>query len=487
MGHELDLAKVDTWRTTLGLLPVPLFTIKTLGQRFVLLNGNRGNFCLDLEESHVGEEGRNYAWSSNVGHYVVVGEKYVEVQRWDQRRSALDRYSYASVCENLEDFHAYLEKDIPKQGISVVSHVIGVFRRLRATLGRNYSGTDSLRVFLYLLASTADESGTGKINPNDWALAGKAASLASLIREADWRVLHEDLLRGRESDGLVPDITLLLRHASGQLFQEAHYEAIFGPDQLSFGGFLPSSVTVSKKHEGRGVHFTPSALARTLVESALRGCHSVSQNLLVFDPACGSGEFLREVLRQLELSGYNGHLKLIGWDVSEAASEMASFVLAWEKRNTKLDVDYQVICRDSLAHDWPQDVDIVLMNPPFTSWQDMDSSERETLKEILGGLITMRPDLSYAFLWKAESCLRSNGLLGTVLPASLLDGSSATRLRKKLAETMSPILIARLGNPLMFQGAIIDSALYVARKGSIEPVYHCILGRPSLYIKFRWA
>lgn len=468
MSPELNLARVDTWQTALGLLPVPLFTNKTPEQRFVLLNGNKGNFCLDLEESQVGEQGRNYAWSSNVGHYVVVGEKYVEVQRWDQRRSALERYRYASVCENLEDFHAYLEKDIPKQGISVVSHVIGVFRRLRATLGRNYSGTDSLSVFLYLLANAADESEIGKINPNDLALSGKAASLASLIRQTDWHALQEDLLRGRESDGLVPNITLLLRHASGQLFQEAHYEAIFGPDQLSFGGLLPSSVKVSKKHEGTGVHFTPSALARTLVESALFGCHPVSQNLVVFDPACGSGEFLREVLRQLELSGYNGHLKLIGWDVSEAASEMASFILAWEKRNTKLNVDYRISCIDSLAHDWPRDVDIILMNPPFTSWQDMDSSERETLKIVLGGLITMRPDLSYAFLWKAESCLRSNGLLGTVLPASLLDGSSATRLRKKLAETMQPILIARLGNPLIFQGAMIDSALYVAKKGAVD-------------------
>ncbi|MDP2953280.1 MAG: N-6 DNA methylase [Chloroflexota bacterium] len=467
MSHELDLAKVDTWRTALGLLPVPLFTTRTPGQRFVLLNGNRGNFCLDLEESHVGEQGRNYAWSSNVGHYVVVGEKYVEVQRWDQRQSALERYSSASVCENLEEFHAYLEKDIPKQGVSVVSHVIGVFRRLRATLGRNYSGTDSLRVFLYLLDSTADGSGSGKIIPNDWDLSGNAVSPASLIREADWHALQEDLLRGREGDDLVPNITLLLRHASGQLFQEAHYEAIFGP-QFSFGGFLPSPVKVSNKHEGRGVHFTPSALARTLVESALFECHPVPQNLVVFDPACGSGEFLREVLRQLELSGYSGHLKLIGWDVSEAASEMARFVLTWEKRNTKLNVDYQVSRIDSLAHDWPQNVDIILMNPPFTSWQDMDSSERQTLKEMLGSLITMRPDLSYAFLWKAESCLRSKGLLGTVLPASVLDASSATRLRKKLAETLSPILVARLGNPLMFQGAMIDSALYVARKGAVE-------------------
>ena len=462
MSH--DLGKVDTWRIALGLLPVPLFTFETHGQRFVLLNGNRGNFCLDLEEPHVGDHGRNYAWSSNVGHYVVVGEKYVDVQRWDQRRSALERYSYASVCENLEDFHAYLEKDVPKQGVSVVSHAIGVFRRLRATLGPNYDGTDSLRVFLYLIAYTADELRSGKVDPSNWALSEKAVRFASSIREADWHALRDDLLYARESDGLVPNLTLLLRHASGQLFQEAHYEAVFGPDQLSFGGFLPSTVKVGKKHKGTGIHFTPSALARTLVENALLAYQPLPQNLVVFDPACGSGEFLREVLRQLELSDYSGSVKLIGWDISEAAADMARFVLNWEKRNTRTNVEYEIECIDSLAHDWPQNVDIILMNPPFTSWQDMSDLDRESLKRLLGGLTTMRPDLSYAFLWKAEACLGSNGLLGSVIPASLLDAASATRLRKKFAEVMSPILIARLGNPLIFRGAMVDSALYMGKK-----------------------
>jgi hypothetical protein len=46
MSHNLELACVDTWRSVLGLLPVPLFAQKTPEQRFILLNGNRGNFCL---------------------------------------------------------------------------------------------------------------------------------------------------------------------------------------------------------------------------------------------------------------------------------------------------------------------------------------------------------------------------------------------------------------------------------------------------------
>ena len=464
MENDFNLATIDAWRSALGLMPVPLFSSEICGQRFVLLNGNRGNFCLDLEEAQMHEKGRSYAWSSNVGHYVVVGKSYVEVQRWDQRQSALERYNPTSVLQNLEDFHAYLENDIPKQGISIVAHVIGVFRRLRSALQNKYSGTQCLKIFLYLLACTENESAKRKIIVSDWDLDNDAENLSSSVRNEDWRALREDLIRGRTSEDLIPDLTLLLRHASGQLFQEAHYEAIFGQGQLSFGGLLPTSLKFDRKQQGAGVHFTPSALARTLVETVLLERSEKSQNLTIFDPACGSGEFLTEVLRQLDISGYDGQLKLIGWDISEAATEMARFVLAWEKRNTKLNIDYQINCVDSLDQNWPSGVDIILMNPPFVSWQDMDEVMRKTLLTALGQLGTKRPDLCYAFLLKAESCLKTGGILGTVIPASFLDGSSSVQLRQRLAETMSPTLIARLGNHLMFEGAIIAPALYVARK-----------------------
>jgi predicted RNA methylase len=472
MPQESGLADVSYWQKRLGLLPVPLFSNNKQDLRFVLLNGSRGNFCLDFEHTQVSDETRNHAWSSDVGHYVVVG-KNIEVQRWDQKGSAVERYEWHSIDKNLEEFHSYLEKDVPRQGVSIVSHVIGVFRSLRAALGPSFDGSQSLMAFLYLLACCTDQSERGKVRLDDWWISEEAANIASSIRSADWDALQSELVHGRATEGLSPDLTLLLRHASGQLFQEAHYEAVFvSQQQLSFGGFLPSSVKVTEKQIGTGVHFTPPALARTLVERALFAYGKLPESIVVFDPACGSGEFLRETLRQLDLAGYQGHIKLIGWDLSEAASNMARFVLAWEKRNSKAAVDIDIGCTNSLVREWPEGVDIILMNPPFTSWQAMGHEQRRSLTDILGVVSRMRPDLSYAFLWKAKTCIRSGGVIGTVLPASLLDGSSAEYLRKQLSEEMSAKLIARLGSHLLFSGAIIDAALYVARKdqNTEEPV-----------------
>jgi len=36
--------------------------------------------------------------------------------------------------------------------------------------------------------------------------------------------------------------------------------------------------------------------------------------LKIFDPACGSSEFLIEALKQLKENKYNGEIKVIGWD-----------------------------------------------------------------------------------------------------------------------------------------------------------------------------
>lgn len=468
MTQNLSLSDVNLWRTELGLLPVPLFGDQEKEGAFVLLNGMRGNFCLDFGHHKIGDETRNFAWSSNVGHYVELVGDHIEVQRWDQKRAAIERYNLESIRDNLEKFHAYLEMNSPRHGLSVVSHVIGIYRSLRAVLGNNFDGPRSLRAFLYLLACAADRSERGRLALSNWRLSEEAAEIVSVIREAEWLMLQNELVSGRPIESLVPDFTLLLRHASGHLFQEAHYEAVFiSPSQLTLNGFLPSPIEIGKESKGIGLHFTPPALARTLVEEAFAALGQQQESIFIFDPACGSGEFLREALRQLKLKGYTGAIKLVGWDISEAACDMANFILAWETRNIQAKVSVKISCVNSLFSDqqWPENVDLVLMNPPFVSWQEMNSQQRNSVTEILGELAKQRPDLSHAFLLKASSCLRKEGVLGTILPASLLDGHSADKLRKRLVEQISATLIARLGSHLLFSSAMIDAAIYVGKKG----------------------
>src|SRR5207302_7485350 len=99
--------------------------------------------------------------------------------------------------------------------------------------------------------------------------------------------------------------------------------------------------------------------------------------LVIFDPACGSGELLKECLRLLSLQKYTGRIRVIGWDKSASAVDMAGFVLAWEKRNwPDTQIKLEIVLQDSLAAaQWPQNVDILIMNPPFRSWLRMTPEE----------------------------------------------------------------------------------------------------------------
>ena len=84
MAGNPNIRDVSFWRDRLGLLPVPMFIGGGDEQHFVLLNGNRGNFCLSLSERIESDNVRSQCWSSDVGHYIQIKDDFTEVRRWDE-------------------------------------------------------------------------------------------------------------------------------------------------------------------------------------------------------------------------------------------------------------------------------------------------------------------------------------------------------------------------------------------------------------------
>jgi SAM-dependent methyltransferase len=194
--------------------------------------------------------------------------------------------------------------------------------------------------------------------------------------------------------------------------------------------------------------------------------------LTIFDPACGSGELLKEVLRLLQIRGYAGEVRIVGWDKSPAAVDMARFVLAWEKRSWPSGrVNVEISGHDSVTEaEWPAGVDVLVMNPPFKSWQLMSSDEQVVVREILGD--SGKPNLAMAFARRALSVLNEGGILAMITPNSLLEGSSASarETREALAQSLTPQLVARLGDQTIFARALVDAGIYVGkRKTAIAP------------------
>lgn len=170
----------------------------------------------------------------------------------------------------------------------------------------------------------------------------------------------------------------------------------------------------------------------------------------------------------LEIQDFVGNVTVVGWDISPGAIDMAKFSLTWESKSWadgRLTLDLQV--RDSLTENWPVDVDVLLMNPPFKSWQAMKVDEQERVAEILKNLMHYRPNLAAAFSKLAADAVARGGVLGMVAPSSFFEGDSSKKLRHEIALTLKPKLIAKLGNQALFFNAIVDAGLFVGKNEEV--------------------
>ena len=450
----MELIRENDWRMALGYLPVPL-RARSEERRFVMLNGAHGNFCLDVCESDTPpRDRRDVAWSVDVDHYVRVQGDQVEVSRWDQ--TEVLRSSAADVVNNLDAFQTYLQTAKAPRDRSVVAHALSIDHRIRSMLPESSTG---LEAFLYLLhVSSADVSGT----PQWDDLARCEEAWRSVSAQGRDR-LKGDLLTPR-SEEKHPSMPLVIRHAMGRIFQEAHNLVMVSPQLSLLDG--SDLIVLGKASRISGAYFTPTPLVRTLVEQCITPDVLARQKLTILDPACGSGEFLRECVRQLTLHGYAGELHVEGYDVSLPAVLMTRFALAQELRGLMCKTEVNIKHCDALAIDWPADVNICLMNPPYASWRTLPPSAREVLEKFLKDLAGARPDLAFAFLLKGAECLAPGGLMGAVVPASMLDGDSALALRERLDSIADKRVLVRLGNQSIFAEATVDVCLYVANKST---------------------
>lgn len=450
------------WRNRLGLFPMPLFQDKSQREKFILLNGGMmGNLCLDFRNESI-TDARNFAWSSDVGHYLTVNDSAVTVYRWDSYKP--NKYDVASVANKLNSFYDYLKKQEINRQDSVIKFGIQVYRQIRSLL-RDNNGGDSLNTLLYLFACIADgNTDRSKIVLKSWALSKGTKEIVNGINSARWDELHEMLVGGLESKGLKPDVNLLLRHASGSLFQEAHFETIF-PVEYQQSLFLPKidSRLGLKSKEQTSAHFTPTSVVRTIVEEAI-GSFSLAgkKELTVLDPACGSGEFLKEFVRQVKLKGFNGKINLIGWDISETAIDMANFIINYEVKPFN-DVAIKIEQKDALAEGkaWNLKVDFVLMNPPFISLELMSKEQKENVLSILGELNKKRPNTAGAFLWNATQCIKDGGVIGCVLPTSIFENETYIPLREEIKKIVDVKIVGRLGSHTLFSETLVDTAIFL--------------------------
>lgn len=459
-----------SWASRFGLASSPLFGSQELppaGDHNVLLDGGSGSFALSFSREQLWREPvcADWSWSCNLPHHVTITEQEVAVVRWDKANTEL--FTRKSVESQISAFYSYLASDHVESNKRVVEFVLSVYRRIRSLVAYSHLDDDnSIDAFLVFLTHAIRR--TQEIEPQSakfYVDDSENDDLLGALPQDGLEILFDEIIDRKSSDyslRLVP--SLAIRHASSEIFQEAHFELLRAPTPDLFGWVGPAE---TKAIARGGAHFTPPALARTIVEQTLAQVSNLQsrRELVLLDPACGSGAFLHEALRALRRIGYEGRVVLVGRDTSKAAISMAKFVLVnaiadWSPRGGH---ELQLEVGDSLTAALPT-ANVVLMNPPFVSWKALTSEQRGHMREVLGPSLSGRGDYCMAFVTRALDALGQGGALGTLLPGSLLALQGADRWRQSISEVANVRFIASLGDYGLFRYAQVQVCAVVLAK-----------------------
>ena len=179
--------------------------------------------------------------------------------------------------------------------------------------------------------------------------------------------------------------------------------------------------------KARGAFFTPSELARYLVDWAIRTPEDT-----VFEPACGEASFLHAAAERLKSVGAKPSSwgdQLHGIEIFDASAKNAETLLR------SAGFDARISVGDFFNHSPAVDYDAVVGNPPFIRYQNFTGAARiRALEAALaqGVRLSGLANAWAAFVVKAALHLKPAGRLALVLPVELLSVNYAREVRRFL-------------------------------------------------------
>ena len=452
---DRDAREKSFWAVGSGLMPVRLSPL-SLKSQYILLDGGQYDFCLDLTDENDNIANiYSAAWSSDVKNYISVHDDNVVVYNWSKNQA--EKVKRSLVQDKFNAFLKILNANSYRTSDDVTPFILSLFAQLRNLTREQKEPTVALNLLFKLLV-TLEEENLSQATCDAWGID-------NVNQPKGFDALQESLRNGVRQ--ISPNLDYILRHGSGPLFETAHREALFFDAQYNLFGGISSNLGYAAQPKYTGIHYTPRYLVRSIVENALKGIDLHKQSITILDPACGSGSFLQEVLKQLREKVLPGDIDIIvkGYDISSVAVQTASFLLKYENRkmwNNRIHLE--ILQQDALSVDWGQN-DLILMNPPFISSELVkDDETKDRINQILADLnMKKRPNMAAAFLFKAIQSLDNNGMLGAVLPSSIFNQEQYGSMREMMHLTTKIETLAQLGS-YVFGDALTDTSFVLARK-----------------------
>ncbi len=196
------------------------------------------------------------------------------------------------------------------------------------------------------------------------------------------------------------------------------------PKQRDILGFLYQSLLFEGQKSQSGSYYTPSNIVNGIT------AEHVKRDSKVFDPCCGTGQFLLAFSDVVE-----NPLNIYGIDLDEIAVRIARLNILIKFKNKNFAPN--IVCKNtlfdignynlfSLNDENIRDFDVIATNPPWGV--HFSKRDIEELK-IIYPAITSLESFSY-FLKKSIDLLHDNGVISFILPESILNVKTHKDIRE---------------------------------------------------------
>jgi hypothetical protein len=292
-----------------------------------------------------------------------------------------------------------------------------------------------------ILATALQELGIATL-PN-WLLSEQDLTVFDALMAESTRDLFLDFYRNKYERYFEYDFSLMSKHALSRIYE--HYVSELRQpmtDQATLFPRLPEE----RIERSFGNVYTPEFVARFFARFLRKQLPlGFFQRMVVRDPACGSGIFLRTILESQQETLFSGSTsqalaglfeRVHGVDIDANACQAARLSLALlalvlvDKLPDNLDIVHREVLEYYLNNpNLRSSADVVVANPPFVRLEGLSQDQRLLVSQVLGELARGRVDLYLAVLRVAVEMLKPGGYGLFVLPKNFLVSDNAAGVR----------------------------------------------------------
>lgn len=227
----------------------------------------------------------------------------------------------------------------------------------------------------------------------------------------------------------------------------------------------------------KGKVYTPDFIVSKMLDEI----DFVGQNILgkkILDPACGDGQFLKQIVKRIieisPIQELKTHLENVyGWDIDPVAVSKCIDNLNRLVKPYNIQIDWKIEVKNSLyvieyfsdsLFSLDLNFDFIVGNPPYIRIQHLDDYQRKYIQQNYSFCQKGSTDIYIAFFELCFHLLNDNGIGALITPNTFFYTQTAEKLRKYIKQHQNIRKISNYKHIQLFENATTYSAITIFTK-----------------------